>query len=85
MHVGYLYIYINVFLLVFVCCLQGEALGFSIWRGDEVYLCKVLWLPAAAEGEQFYCLNRTLCVKSNFKTFHQTASFWGQFKYCKKR
>lgn len=39
-------------LLVCVLChLQGEALGFSFWWGDEVHLGKVLWLPAAAEGE----------------------------------
>lgn len=33
--------------------LQGEALGFSIWWGDEVHLCKVLWLSATSEGEIF--------------------------------
>lgn len=36
---------------VYVCHLQGEALGFSIRWGDEVHFGEVLWLPAAAEGE----------------------------------
>lgn len=44
-------------------CLQGEALGFSLWWGNEVHLCKVLRLPAAAEGERFYCLNTTSGVR----------------------
>ena len=44
-------------------CLQGEALGFSLWRGNEVHLCKVLRLSAAAEGERFYCLNTTSGVR----------------------
>lgn len=36
-----------------ICCfLQGKALGFSIWWGDKVHLCKVLWISAASEGEQ---------------------------------
>lgn len=47
------------FLVCSVWHLQGEAVGFSVWRGDEVHLCKVLWLPAAAEGEQLYCLYGT--------------------------
>lgn len=44
-----------------MCCfsvffLQGEALGFSIWWGDEVHLCKVLWLSTTSEGEIFICI-----------------------------
>lgn len=31
--------------------LQGEAVGFSLWRGDEVHLRQILWVSAAAEGE----------------------------------
>lgn len=38
-------------------------MGFSLWWGDEVYLCKVLWLAVASEGKPFYYLNTTWDVK----------------------
>lgn len=39
------------FIYLFICLFQGEALGFSFWRRDEVHLCQVLWVSAASEGK----------------------------------
>lgn len=39
-------------LLVHMFCLQGQVMGFSIRRRNEIHLCKVFWFPAAAEGEK---------------------------------
>lgn len=48
-------------LLLHMFCLQSEVMGISIWRRNEIPLCKIFWLAAAAEGEEL--LKELLGVK----------------------
>lgn len=79
---------LHFFLPLFFSPSQCEALGLSVWWGDQIYCCQVLGFPAPAEGKDLSACNKEGCKREDGGRFNflnrkaEQCILWSKIYFC---
>lgn len=79
---------LHFFLPLFFFSSQCEALGLSVWWGDQIYCSQVLGFPAPAEGKDLFACNKEGFKRENGGRFNflnrkaEQCILWSKIYFC---